>query len=151
MKISDLSNIITDDEISKEDAIYFVNELIENQILVSEIQQTVSGEESLNQLLKVLEKIECPSYLVELLELIRIKLKELDSKIGNSIKKYQEIIDLIYSFKIVFNEKYVFQTDLKIKTKLNCLNIELEKKVIECLEMLNKYDAPIFSDRTLIN
>lgn len=138
LNISELSNMIIDDEISKEDAVFFINELIENQVLVSEIKQTVSGEESLNQLLKVLEKIDCPCDLVEKLELIRVKLKELDTKIGNNIEMYQEIIDLIHSFKIIFNEKYVFQTDLIVKTKSNHLNIDLEKKIIECLEMLNK-------------
>jgi hypothetical protein len=72
------------------------------------------------------------------LKLIDIKIKELDFKLGNNINKYKEIVSLINSFNLKFNEKHVFQTDLILKNKFNYINKEIENKVVKCLGFLNK-------------
>ena len=55
--ISELTDVLIDDEISKEDAMAFINQLIDHQILVSELEPSVSGKESLDALLKTLKSL----------------------------------------------------------------------------------------------
>ena len=98
-------------QITREEAEEFIEELIDNQVLVSELEPNVSGDDFFDTILSVLNKINA-EHEVQVLTSIKKKLEELDHTIGNPISIYTEIEELIRSFTIDYEQKYLFQTDL---------------------------------------
>jgi hypothetical protein len=141
LKVIDIANLIIDSEIILEEALEFIYELIDNQILNSEIEQTVSGEENVDKILSILEKMNHVDDFKNKVKLIQQKLTQLDLKIGNTIDHYIEITAILKSLEIDFNEKYIFQTDLILKTRNNSLNSNINTKLYETLLFLNKISS----------
>lgn len=98
-------------QVTKEEAEEFIEELIDNQVLVSELEPNVSGNDFFDTILSVLRKINAERE-VQILTSIKKKLEELDRTTGNPISLYTEIEDLIRSLTIDYEQKYLFQTDL---------------------------------------
>ncbi|WP_027380189.1 lantibiotic dehydratase family protein [Chryseobacterium daeguense] len=109
--ISELASIVISKEITINDAEEYMAELIDNQILVSEIEPVVSGNDFLDTLISALNRINAEKE-VETLLLIKSKLDTVDGTIGNSIKQYLEIEQLIQSLNADYEKNYLFQTDL---------------------------------------
>ncbi|REC41457.1 lantibiotic dehydratase family protein [Chryseobacterium sp. 5_R23647] len=144
--INQLVEILVSQEISKEEANDFIEELIDNQILVSELEPNVSGCDYLDTIISVLYKIEAKDE-VEILVKIKEKLNQLDINIGNSISLYSEIEDLIKSFKADYEQKYLFQADLYFKDEFTVSN-HWKKEIKKGLSFLNK--ITLLSKDTLI-
>lgn len=131
-----IAELITNEDISQSEAQEFVAELIDNQILVSEIEANVSGKDFLDTLIFTLNKIGAVKE-VEILHFIKKQLNELDFNIGNSITLYSEIENLIKSFKTEYEKKYLFQTDLYFKGEFT-VNPQLKKDLKKAISFLNK-------------
>ena len=138
IKLSELKKLIVAMEIDEDEAESFISELIESQILTSELKQTVSGEESLDHMLKVLKNINIGDEIAEKFTALKICLSGLDSSFGNSVADYEKIITILKSFEINFNEKFVFQVDMSLGTAENFVNSERLSNVSEALDVLNK-------------
>ncbi len=134
--IRQIAEIVTNEDISPSEAQEFVEELIDNQILVSEIEANVSGKDFLDTLIFTLNKIGAVKE-VEILHLIKKRLYELDFNIGNSIILYSEIEDLIKSLQTEYEKKYLFQTDLYFKGEFS-VNPQLKKDLKKAISFLNK-------------
>lgn len=144
--VNQLIEILVSQEISKEEANDFIEELIDNQVLVSELEPNVSGCDYLDTIISGLYKIEAKDE-VEILVKIKEKLNQLDVNIGNSISLYSEIEDLIKSFKANYEQKYLFQADLYFKDEFTVSN-HWKKEIKKSLSFLNKItllskDTPI--------
>ncbi|MBB6330887.1 hypothetical protein HNP24_001837 [Chryseobacterium sediminis] len=131
-----IAEIITNEEISHSEAQEFVEELIDNQILVSEIEANVSGRDFLDTLIFVLHKIGAVKE-VEALHLIKERLNALDFNIGNSVTLYSEIENLIKTFTTEYEKKYLFQTDLYFEREFT-INPQLKKELKKGISFLNK-------------
>lgn len=136
--IADLANSLVDDDISFDDAETFVRELIDNQILVSELEPSISGKDMLTQLISVLQGLKnCENYYALIKDLEK-SILQLDKSIGNTIEDYKKIYHKLDTIGIHFDEKYVFQTDLFLKTKQNKLNIKHAYALQKALSLLVK-------------
>lgn len=134
--IKEVTKNLINTEINDKEAEEFIEELIDNQVLVSELEPNVSGDDFLDTLISVLKRIEAKIE-VENLVLIKNKLNQLDQKIGNSISLYEEIETLIKSFKIDYEQKYLFQTDIYFKGEFTVSN-HWKKEIKKGLSFLNK-------------
>jgi hypothetical protein len=134
--IHQISKILINAEITIEDAKEFVEELINNQILVSELEPNVSGKDFLDTIISILNRIKAKKE-VEILILIKRKLEELDQEIANSVCKYVEVEELIKSFEIEYEQKYLFQTDLYFKDIFE-LAPSWKRKLKQGISFLNK-------------
>ena len=125
-----LTTVLVSDEITKDDAIEFVEELIINQILVSELELTLTSPSqkilSPNHYPKdcfvpsndreTIFGIETNGYSLELDDLNK-QLFEIDTKFGNPISCYDNIIETVRKTNIPFDKKYLLQTDLFLNSK----------------------------------
>lgn len=133
--IQELTEILITEDITQEDASEFINELIDNQVLTSEIEPSVSGGDFLDILISVLQRLEANE--ADVLTSIKNKLHELDQNIGNPISKYTEVEKLIASFEIEYEQKYLFQTDVYRKGKAT-LPSYWKKELKTAFSFLNK-------------
>lgn len=150
-----LIHAIIDDEISTEEAQPFIDQLIASQILVHNLEPSITGDNFTKQIINVLEKIE-DEHIAKLtndLKEIKTLIESLDQKECNQLFNYQDIIEKIKTLNIPFEENKLFQTDLfntnlereidsnwqkDIEASLNVLNRLAPKKVRENLKNFAK-------------
>ena len=132
--LSDLSNALIDSSINETMAINYVNKLVSSQILVSQLEPTVTGDEFFKVLIKVLKQMPNTEKIVNDLQVI----EHLLAKQDNDIHRYEGIkIAIDENFKST-NSKDLVQTDLFYNTNANNLNSELIQKIISQLQYLLK-------------
>lgn len=131
----ELTEVLITEDITREEASEFIEELIDNQVLVSEIEPNVSGLDFLDTLIFVLQRLQVKE--ADILISIKSKLHELDQNFGNSIANYAEVEQLIISFGVKYEQKYLFQTDLYHKDKVN-LPFRWKKELKQAFSFLNK-------------
>jgi hypothetical protein len=136
--LNDLTLLLIDDNIDFEEANTFIEELVENQLLVSELEPSVSGPDFLEQIIETLEKLEETDDLVQTLKTFFNQLEDLDKTLGNSVENYKNIGAIIKTLKVDFEFKYLFQTDLFPKLKSNNLSNQSINSVKKGLVLLNK-------------
>lgn len=135
-----IAKCIIDDDITQEEAIEFIEELIDNQVLVSELEPIVSGSDFLEMMISVLNRIGARNE-NEFLVSVQRKLKELDQNIGNSTSSYTEIEKLIQSFDVEYKSNHLFQTDLYCK-EIVSLPSFWKKELKQVISFLNKISLP---------
>ncbi|MBB6372573.1 lantibiotic dehydratase family protein [Chryseobacterium shigense] len=143
--ITQIAGILVNDEINKEEAEEFINELIDNQVLVSELEPTVSGNDFLDTIISVLNRRGAENKAQTLIS-VKDHLNRLDLKLGNSISVYTEIERLIRSVFISaeetsgepeYEKKYLFQTDLYFQNTIY-LSSHWKKELKNGISFLNK-------------
>lgn len=134
--IQQIAEILINSAITKEEATEFIEELIDNQVLVSELEPNVSGNDFLETIISVVSRIDAKNE-TEVLLSIQNKLKELDQNIGNPVSKYAEIEELIKSFQTDYEQKYLFQTDLYSKNTFD-LSSHWKRELKKGISFLNK-------------
>ena len=139
--LKDLAKELVSDEVSKEEAIAYIEQLVSNQLLVSEFEPSVSGPEFLDQMFLVLDKLENVKEITQKLQTIRQQLKVIDETIGNNTKVYQDIMTLLKDFETEINPKFMFQTDMIIGQKVNVLHKRVIKDLLHGLQLLNKINV----------
>ncbi|WP_299679492.1 lantibiotic dehydratase family protein [uncultured Dokdonia sp.] len=133
-----LAQCLVDDEITLEVASGFIEELVGSQLLVSELEPSVSGPEFTDQIIPILKKLKGTSQLVEKLEDTQQKIKKLDAKIGNPSTDYIAISESLETLQTGFELKYLFQTDMSLHPQKNVLNKQLIYKIRRAMRLLNK-------------
>jgi hypothetical protein len=137
-KIDDLINVIIkfDSDIGFMDAKEFIIELIQNQILISEIVPTVSGGDNFDKIISPL-----PKYL-EWAEKIKENINDLD-KFNKEEKRsfeeiYEESSDLLTFFKKDYNKKHLFQTDLFLTFEECSISSSVVEDITKGIDVLKK-------------
>ncbi len=107
--IHEIVPALLDDDISEEDAIGFIEQLIDSQLLVSELEPAITGDELTSQIKNTLSN---HTNISDLLNKIEAQLAKIDTKTNNDVLVYQEVVELIKAFGIPYEEGKLFQTDL---------------------------------------
>ena len=118
--LKDIRNSIVSeaDQISEEEAAEFTAELVQNQLLVSELEPTVSGEEFFIHLTRRLARLQYAGEFVRPLARIREILN--DQQTG--VEKYTTTHALVKSMLTDTSNKDLVQTDLFLATSSNTLS-----------------------------
>lgn len=138
--IKELARTLITEDISESEAVDYVNELITNQILVSELEPTVSGIDFLDSIISILHRINAFKER-DLLTCIQNRIKKLDVNLGNSASVYSEIEKLICNTGIEYEKKYLFQTDLYYQNSVS-LSYIWKKQLKKGISFLNKITLP---------
>lgn len=137
LTFSELVALIIDDASEVEEASELVLELIHNQILVSELDASITGDFEVKRIIKILEKYpECISQCNVLRDmdlLLEKKVTVVDLK-----NQFDRLKELVNKFDTDFEEKYILQTDLYKKTTKATLNKKVSFKISKALQLLSK-------------
>ncbi len=141
--VGDLTYLFENVGISYDAATDYINQIIDSQLLTSELNPVITGEDPLEFLIKKLYKIKpIENRLFCALQRIKSMLANLDKYfIGERLNIYTEIIEEIKKVNIKFDKKYLFQTDLSISNINNTLNDSFADILEEGINLLNKLSA----------
>ena len=149
-----LTQLLINDDISEEEASEFINELISSQLLINQLEPTVTGEDYFYVLKKNLNHINEFHYSDELTQLlylfneIEALIKNIDSSIINSAESYKVIHQKLKIILPELSEINLFQTDLYKTSKTKTLNNNLQDQLKNVLNFLNKI-TPVTNNSNL--
>lgn len=107
-----LTECLTDEEITREDALAYVNEVVESQVLKSELDPCVVGGDVLDTLVGKLSRLKGVQALGPLRKIQRL-LRRIDlSPIGTTQPLYDRIVAIVKELGVGYEAKFLFQTDL---------------------------------------
>jgi len=138
-----------DGEITFEEARAYVAELIESQLLTSELWPAVTGPEAEKGLIEVLRNVAAPSAHAAAAALARAheRLEELDRNgLGNDPARYGEIVRGLEPLPERADAKRLFQVDL-FKPGEMTLQPSLIEEITAGIEALHRLASPTVSDQ----
>lgn len=137
--IDELAGLLVDEDITLEEAVEYIGELVQNQLLISELEPPVTGSELLGQLIEKLEKLNGVQELVVTLKSINESLEAIDRQpVGRDIACYEQVKGKISQFQTKNNEKYLFQSDLFIKPETAILSLQITATAQKAIGVLNR-------------
>ncbi len=137
-----------DGEISVEEAETYVHELIDSQLLVSELWPALTGPEAERGLIEVLERIPMPAAGAAAATLRRAHeaLEELDRKgLGNDPKRYDEIAGGLEPLPQRTDRHRLYQVDL-FKPGDITLDSAVIDEIARGVEVLHRFTPPFFAE-----
>lgn len=135
--MKEIAPLLVDDDISEEDALGFIEQLIDAQLLISELEPAITGEVFTQQINKVLQKIESEeNNYSPILVSIEKMLKKIDTQPSNLISTYQEITELIKQLGVGYEEGKLFQTDLVNIFNKKTISATYQEQLSEVSEIL---------------
>ena len=136
--ITELAEYFINQGISKDDVFNFINEIIDSQIIVSELSPHVTGDDFLSKIVSILKKLSVGQVVSDKLNEIKTLLNRIDENKNDSIALYELVKEKIREVNIPFEEKYIFQSDMaKIAVEAN-IGQEVMKEVKSAMRFLNR-------------
>lgn len=148
--LPDLVSSLTDQESERVAATDFIEELVAAQVLVSELEPTVTGPEFFHHVQAIINRLarEVPEpdlqALAIVVEQVRHELSELDGRIPNAITDYQRLATTMEALGVPMEAGRVLQTDVMhglAPGEPATLDAALQKTLREGLDVLT-YLAP---------
>ncbi|MGC3977418.1 MAG: lantibiotic dehydratase family protein [Paludibacteraceae bacterium] len=133
-----LKTALISDEITEQEAIDFIEVLIDSKILIPELNQSLTGDDFLFRLIQLLEKFDLnDKTLLNKLKQIQYLLLEIEQSTSN-LELYKEVIEIIKSTNIPYEEKTLFQVDIQQNKIKAFLGDDILKELESALIFLNK-------------
>jgi thiopeptide-type bacteriocin biosynthesis protein len=153
--LNELAQDIIDKDVILEEAYSFIEEMIDAQLLVSELEPSVTGEDLLLQTISLLIKIQekHPNNVLEgiisVLKNTQDQLSKLDDSLGNEIFLYKNIINSLKLLNVPFELSKLFQTDLFIsgnskstslhdQGSIGMLDSDIQLQLTKTIKVLNR-------------
>jgi thiopeptide-type bacteriocin biosynthesis protein len=143
-RIKDLAALLISDDITEEEAEEFIRELIQSQLLVSELEPAVTGDEFSYQLIHSLKKINEEhhpelEHIIQLLETTQEQITAIDANESNPVTVYRSIFEQLKTLGTMIEENQLFQTDLYRNVKDASLNTSIQKSLSGAVAFLDKF------------
>jgi len=140
--IIDLAKFLVEDDISLGEAKNFIEELVESQMLLSEFEPSVTGDDFLDQFMRIVTKTKHTKNIANILDTLNQVKSELENirnnNIGNAIPIYEAIAKKLKRLGTKYELKHLFQTDMVINSTNCLLNSEIVDDLQSALEVFNK-------------
>jgi len=136
--IIELQQVVLSNEILEEAALDFINEVIDSQILVGELSPSVTGEDMLTKMIRILDSLNLQDLNPLLIKEIQSLLEKLDKEIDNPFDVYQNIIEKIKLFETPYKENLLFQIDATRKTETAILGHNVIEELQSTMQFLNR-------------
>jgi len=136
--VRELEKFLLKEDIPLEQSYEYINNLIDNQIIISELDPTVTGSEFLDRIMNILIPIKPIENVTIILNQTKKKLDLIDKMIGNSPDLYYEIASDLKQLGVDYNIKYLFQTDLNLKLLRSTIDKSVFNSLKEVTILFNK-------------
>lgn len=137
-------------ESDKEQFQNYIEQLVDAQILVSELELSVTGEDAGERLLKRLQKIPAASEYVSLLNNVLSQVQRIiESKVGFPVSEYQKIIEIIQQSDVPYETSKLFQVVLHKPVQSANLPQRFSKNILEAISLLQKINSK--QDKTILD
>jgi thiopeptide-type bacteriocin biosynthesis protein len=134
--VAGLANAIADDGVSVEEATEFIHELINNQLLINELDPSVTGEEYFSVVLRKLKTLQHTEKYVEKLEKVFEKFNQLKNSDGEAKKFiYTEIVQELQQLEVPLHIKTLIQVD-SYRPSSCTINKKLEDELLKGISLL---------------
>ena len=142
LRINELIEYLTEEEVTCEEAREFVSELITEQVLVSELEPSITGTDFLSYLIDILKRIPEPhdptlQAICECLESVQHELHQLDTNQVNDPENYQRIVRILQQLPVTVDEAKLFQTDCFFPGDEFRLDASLQEELKKSLQLLS--------------
>jgi len=151
-KVSEIYDFICDlpqaksDYLTTNDAESFINELIENQLIISEISPAIAGGDYFKKLINHIENSQPKHTFKKNLKNAHAALIALDIQEANRLDDYGQIVKEIKKIGISANLPYYFQTDHFQQFERNTLSKKIPMKILKGIEVLSRLTSPKQND-----
>lgn len=136
--IDELLNAISQLSVSKEEALNYIDDLIESQILFSELEPNVSGCDYFERIISVLERTDIHFQPLNELKSIKSLINHIDSFSSSPIEAYKEIEKIIAQIGIPYNKNRLFQVDIINFFDDNRISFRIQDELKSSIRFLNK-------------
>lgn len=144
-RLSELTDALVSEDISPDDAQEFVESIIDAQLVVSELEPSLTGADFLVQILTILQTIgrQHPSdellRIVALLQKVHVDLKTIETKEQQpATEALSRVEQLLSQLSTPFDRKVLFQIDTYLSTLSGQLNRGLINKLVAKIPTLLK-------------
>ncbi|HEY0174781.1 MAG TPA: lantibiotic dehydratase, partial [Pedobacter sp.] len=141
-----------DEDIAASDVLDFLDELIDSQILISELEPSVTGGDFLSRIIELLTRIETDDHelmdTIAILNEISYTLKKIDDY--HKIDGYRHIVRLVEKLGVNYEEGKLFHADIYKQELSGGIHTELKNKLSEAVGLLNRI-TPYFENVNLKN
>ena len=140
--IEQLVQALVDDEITTEQAHEYVIETIASQVLKSELDPCVVGEDVLDTLIDKLSRLQNVP-LLQPLRQIQELLNRIDAQpIGMTLPLYDEILSIVKNIGVGYEPKYLFQTDMFKPVHRAQVDEKTVSRIVRLIDFLAKITPP---------
>ncbi|MCD4794916.1 MAG: lantibiotic dehydratase family protein [Bacteroidales bacterium] len=137
--IKHLTEELVDNEITAYEAEVFINELIENDILISELEPVATGEDYLTQIIKILSKYKIENPVLKEITEISDSVKSINSKpVPIDISEYEKLKNQIRSLNIDYDDTGIFHVDLYKPAENLTVNKNITGSIMQGINVLNR-------------
>ncbi len=136
------SALVNDDPaIIMDEAREYVRQLIESQVLVSDLVPPITGPEPMEDMLAQLDREECSS-LNTGLRSVAEQLRKLDRRgVGNDLDSYQEIVSTISQLPAEFKREHLVQVDMMKPADDACLDQRMVQDILHAVDVLHSLSS----------
>jgi len=135
----EISHVLYTEGIDKNEAKDYIIELIDNQLLLSELESKITGIGLLDQIHSTLVSYDTSNPKLAKLKMIRSLLKKMDvQKIGLPVNRYKQMESIIKELDTDFEQKYLYQVDMFKPVKKCFLKHDIIYQVLKGVSLLSR-------------
>lgn len=143
--VGELIEWLIDRDIPNDIAVEYVNNLIDNQVILSVLRPTVTGENYLDTIINILESIKCDINIINTIRELKYSLNSIDEKRDDTLDLYEHLIKILDKLNISIDESSLFHVDM-LKQTINC---ELGENIISELKSTLNFLENIYSTKEI--
>lgn len=143
-KANELAALLTGDDVSAAEAEAFIDELIDAQLLVSNLDSSVTGPEFFEQIIDALNRIDKPEIAIikDILDQVKQDLSAMDMRPpGADVTHYRTIGENLKQLGVSFDWKFLFQVDMFRETNLEA-GEKIGADLLSGIKVLCKLSTP---------
>lgn len=138
-----LAELLVDEEITIEEARGYIQELIDNQVLVHSLEPALTGPEFIEQIMTVLRSLPGAASVYQVLVQTRETLAAIDrAPLGETVERYSPLAEELKQLGTAYELKFLFQTDMVKPVRTCSVERRLVDDILSGLTLLNRLTPP---------